>query len=173
MTLTQFIERYPEAEVSSEIPLVHCFGRPLSADVAERARADWNGKDLWLSAKFHRAEGELRINSIQLRSPADFAPEEFDALREELVERHGPYSRLLVPSKMDAARLIVGFEWAGSESYRMNYRIHNDTHGSGNDLFATQRLTDWFPGSAVQQMGNGQQRSVYERLRDACSAPVK
>ncbi|WP_282607201.1 hypothetical protein [Pelagibius sp. Alg239-R121] len=170
MTRLQFLEIYPDAEWSLETPQIHCHGRPLSSDFVERGQAGWNSGHEWLSVKFHRVGNSLRLNSIEYRNPIDFDAEGFEALRNQLDLRFGTHSRLLIPAKLDAARLLVGFEWSESKNYNMTYRIHHDTHGSGNELFATYRLTDWFPGSSVQESGDRQQRSVYAKLRNTCTA---
>lgn len=169
MTRAHFLMRYPEAQLAFETPQIHCFGQLLKAEESERASASWKGRDFWLAVKFHRAGSDLRLNSVEVRTSADFSADAFPALRAALVARHGPYSRLLIPAKLDAARLLIGFEWSRKDSTR-SYRIHRDTHGSGNGLFVTQRLTSWLPGSDLQIAADRRQREIYGNLRQRCAA---
>lgn len=167
MTAREVLDRYPQAELRPETPTLYCHGRPLLAKQVERAVGLWERGSERLTLKFHRQGAELRLNSISHSRPASFEAEDFEALRKALIRQHGPYSRLLIPAKLDAARLKVGFEWS-LESIARSYRIHHDTHGSGNDLFVTQRLTSWLPDSHLQTAANRQQQEIYRLLRRQC-----
>ena len=163
MTLQAFTQRYPEAVVTVSRPELFCHQERLVADRVESAKAQWAEGHTWITAHFHRQDADLLLHSVEYQHPLAFHPDDFEALRREVSQRFGPYSRLLLPSKLEAARLIVGFEWSTDPAYLLTYRVHGDTHSGSNDTFVTQRLSNWLSGSALQE-------AAFDRLRAAQSA---
>ena len=159
MSINDFRQLHPEAEVIEKTAARYCFGELVRIDPLARLEAVIRRGGSIVQITFDQKYFGQRISTIKREEAIEFGPSMFTSLRDGLVRLYGPYTAIKVPDKMDPAGLVVGFEWEQKGVAYLSVTIHRDHAGDSGPIrqttFLTRSISSVVPRSGNHREGGG------------------
>ena len=169
MSINDFRQLHPEAEVIEKTAARYCFGELVRIDPLARLEAVIRRVGSIVQITFDQKYFGQRISTIKLDEMIEFNPSRFTLLRRALIHLYGPYTRIKYPDKMEPAGLIIGFEWEQKGVAYLSVTIHRDHANDSDRIHQTTFLTRSLPGMEDHSIAAAYYRDAVQSFLGSCA----
>ncbi len=169
MPIDEFRQAYPGAELREKMAARYCYGKKVRIDSLTRLDAVIRQGAATVHISFDHKYFGQGISTIKREERIEFGTSRFTSLRDGLVRLYGPYTGIKVPGKMEAAGLVVGFEWVQEGVAYMSVTLHRDHANDSGSIRQTTFLTRSLPGMEDHVIAAAYYRDAVQTFREKCA----
>ena len=132
MSIEEVRKIYPAAAIEKKIVNCYSYGEAISIPELTWRTLHYHHKTDILTLHFKAPVEGNRLYKIHYDRAVDLTSDGVQKLLGHLVQKYGPYNRILHRRKMEPEGRIVGFEWQKSGDVTLRIVLRQD-HGNSND----------------------------------------